>query len=460
MKMMCVSSSSSDFADYANPRLNSRRIFRETKFDRSTHSFLKTLAGIAACMLLPIAAAVIAVTVILNKYDLAPGSAAASASGMIIVAAAVVSCLGTYYFARNNAVGNKYKYFIIDEDGRLMYTNSGKEEIFAYYSKNVPISEKLKSTPNALFGMTFFHGMKPFIGAFSYLRMEQFFKYNQKHRLAEKLLSGADYRLYCRQIISVERIKFFKSGCNAAFTLIINGEKKHENCNLYTSMNGYSELVGCMLKLYGKELSSVQLKKFEVQSAHPFISSFPKNDTKKTATLSESELRQVRKLLVRKNILFLIFAAILIILTVLSLMQSQSTAYKSDAVDLLVFSKMYSWLSARAYRRACLCIFYILMAAVSMFKCIVEWFSAKKCTKEEPESVRYEIPKKMLGGLLEYSRYKASVDYIHSGQSFTVVLGVSSKLWNNRNNERAVLVMKNNAPCCLILSEQENENIF
>lgn len=435
---------------------SSRMIFRETKFDRSTNSFLKVLAGVTACMLLPIAAAATAIMLIRREYGLQPGSSAASACGWLFVAAIIISCVSTYYFARNNAAGNKYKYFVLDEKGRLMYTNAGKGAIFAYYSKNVPMSEKLKATPNALFGITFFHGLKPFYSGFSYMRMEQFFKYNQKHKLAELLLSGNSYQLYCRQIVSVSSIKFFRNGCTVVFSSISNGNTNRETCHIYTSMNGYETVVGCMLQLMNKKLSKPQYRLFEMQQTATHNAPYAEDmEAASMKPLSAPELHQARKLIIRKNVIALVCAAIFLLLAVLSLMQWRSTAEKSEHINAFVFSKAYAWLSARAHRRAYICLLWIIMSASSAFKSIREWFSAKQFVKTDVTLLKYIAPEKKLSSLLDDYRYKASVEYFYAGRYFTAVLGVSRTLWDNRENGNAALVMKNDTPCFLIMEKPE-----
>lgn len=446
----------------SNNNPNGRRIFRETRFDLSTHSFLKLFAGMAACMLLPIAAAFTAVAVIQNKYGLQPGSVAASVCGYIIIACIVASCISTLYISRNYAVGNKFKYFILDEKGRLMYTNAGKGPIFAYYSKNVPMSEKLKATPNVLFGITFFHRLRPFYGGFSYMRMEQFFKYNQKHKLAEKLLSGDNYRLFCRQIVSVSSIKFFKNGCSVAFSTLSNGDEIRETCHIYTTMEGYEDVVSYMLRLFNerfsRSLSKPQLRLFSRQTSQINDATADGNfeAVPSAIRLSAGELKQVRKLILRKNIIFVFFAILFLTLGVLSLIQWQSTYEKSQVTGLIVFSRIYERLSANAYRRVLRCLLWIIIACASIFKCIIDLVCANKFVKQDITSWKYIAPQKKLRGLFDNYRYKASVEYTLAGRPFSAILGVSPKLLDNNNNGKAVLVMKSSTPCFLILEEPEN----
>lgn len=440
-----------------------RQIFREERFDKSTHSFLNVLLGITACMLLPIGTACAIFTLLRNHYEgFEPGSPIAAACGWLFIAGIVISSLSTYYFARSHAIGNKYKYFLIDEKGRLFYTNSGREEIFSYFSKNVDLKEKLSSTPNVLFGLTFFHGLKPLYGGFSYIKMENFFKYNQKHKLAESLLSSDDYLCYCRQIVAVQNIKFFSGGCTTVFSLIKNGEAVSEKCTIYTTMRGYREVVGYLINLMPKEnvktITNAQLKQFEKQSsAIVHISESEYTNHFEEEKLSAFEMKQAKEMIIRKNMLSLLFVFLFIIIAIISILHRESVIMKAGSAEVRLFSNIYGWLGARAYRRIFLSLFWMLLAFVSAVKYIRDLICAKDFYKKEVTVLEYSQSLPRAKAIFENYRHTALVEYLYADVQQNAVLGISEELWNHRENGNAVLIMNKNLPYFVIMEDSKHD---
>lgn len=431
---------------------NKRRIFREKRFDNSVVSYLKFLAGIAVCMIGPIAAAITTVIFAKKNYGFEIGSVAAAVCGWLMISGIAASCVCTFFFARSCAVGNKFKYFIIDEKNRLLYVDSGKGAIYNYFVRNVNIKEKIKSTPNALFGLTFFHALKPFIGGFNYILAERFFKYNQKHKLAEKLLSGENYLLYCHQICAVKNIKFFPGGCTVSFSTVQNGGEIREKCHIYNTMEGYSEIVEIMIgMIYGGNSEAIPLSVSEKYSAPTLHATDPVGADR----LSSYELVQARKMMSQKNRSALILAVLFIALAAISILQRDSSANKAYGNDMWIFSRLYIWLSARAYRRMCISLLCALISVINLVRCIKDIISANNFTRKEIDSISYLSPQKSNKAVLGNYQYTASADYTISDCPQTVILGVSKQLWENRRNGKAVLVMKGNVPYFLVLEKQE-----
>lgn len=429
----------------------SRQLYREKKFDDNIMCVLTVIGGLFFLMIAPI---ILAYAFAIFEYRLMPAEAVLNRppyypasreitgfkfSSVLIPASVIFSGVSVYYFARNHAVGNKYKIYLINEAGQLFYSHMGRNAIYSYYRKNVKLAERIKSTPNIIYGIFLMRGTTRLTGGLYMSRREQFFKYNQKHKLAQTLLSGNDYRYYCNQIVAVQKISFFKGGCTVTFSFLSDGVAINETCHIYTSMEGYDTVVDKLLKLYastGRKPNKTLPACYEQQKL----------------CIDAFALSQVRRKIIRDNALLLVFIIGMLVLAVLSLLQSEGFIDKMRQADYVIVSRLYGWLTARADRRVYLCVGNILVSILLLAKGMYQLSAAKRYTLKNVTVIRYYLGSKNVRDKA-YNEFKhyALIEYDEGETKITASVGVSPLLYENKEYAGCALVMKSASPYMLVM---------
>lgn len=422
-----------------------RKLYRDKRFDDGIMPALLLLLGVTVFMVFPIVFAYAFVSMEYRtknpgttlSYMVKPQTPEFMFSSLLIPLAIVFAGVSTYYLSRNFAVGNKYKIYLLNENGQLFYTHMGKGSIYSYFKDNVSLKEKMESVPNLFYSVFARSGIRTMRGL--YLpRMELFFKYNKKHKLAERLLSSEDYKAYCHQVVSVRNMKFFAGGCTVNFGMLINGVEKFETCQIYTSMEGYKTVIGKLKELYesaGTRLGRSQVSYLEKQDA-----------------TNAFAFSQIRREIIRKNVVSIIFMLCFLTLAIVALMQSESLSEDIAKHDYAVPKRIFRWLRGRTVNRAYLSCAWVFLSLLTVIKGVWELLSAKRYQMQEVTVLQYFAKRKRdVVAEADNFKYFASIEYYQGENLISATVGVSPALYENRENAEPLLVMKKDLPYMLVM---------
>ncbi len=351
-----------------------------------------------------------------------PGSVQAWGSLFVIVLGSVGAMLFVYYIAKNNAIGNKFFYFILDQEEGLYFTHIGKGMTANYIKKQVPAGEKIKSGFSLLRIVLFFFYRSPGISLIGLSRMEAIFKINRKYCFAEELLMRCDLMQYSKKIAAVKRIKYFSKGCEAWIVTMSEGIENVNKMIIYRNTSNYDVLVNKLEELYtGKEIADYEL--------------------------SVKQMKQVKSNIYRRLGVICLSMFVLLVLLVLSYFMYMQANYNAEIYSPGVIKRIENILANRSKRRIIYIIYIIVFVWLTTFvKLIIDLKRTTNFKCVPVEVVEYNRAKRSITTIFYEYNYFASVRY--NGE--LVRVGVSKKMWMRGKVDTAALVLRKNIPYCLV----------
>ncbi len=410
---------------HTTEKTNTKRILcNDTQFDNAGLSMFKALIKMLALALAPVILAVYICGMISKSVGghIEIGSVQAWGILFVIVLASVSAMLFVYFISKYNAIGNKYFYYILDQDEGLYYTHIGRGKVANYIKKQAPVGEKLKLRFSLLYAVLFFIYKSPGISLIGLSGMEAIFKINRKYCFAEELLMKCDLMQYSIKIEAVRKIKYFSKGCEAWIVTINEGIEKVNKVIIYRNTSNYDMLVNKLNELYtGKEISGYEL--------------------------SLEQIKQVKSNIYRRLGVYCLSLFILLVLAVISYYMYMRAKYNAEIYAPIIAKKIENRLAFRSARRIIRIIYIIAFVWVTTFvKLIIDLKKAAKYKYVPVEVVEYNEAKRSIANLFNDYKYFATVRY--NGE--LVRVGISKKMWMREKVDTGALVLRNNIPYCLV----------
>ncbi len=409
----------------ANTNTNTTRILcNDMQFDHGDLSLLKLLIKMLAAGVVPVILAVY-ICVMISKSaggHVEAGSVQAWGSLFVILLASAGAMSFIYLVSKYNAVGNKYFYYILDQDEGLYYTHIGRGKIAGYIKSHTPVGEKIKAGISLLHILLFFVYRSPGISLINLSQMESVFKINRKYRFAEELLMKSDLKQYCTQIVAVKRIKYFSGGCEAWIVTMNDGVENVNKMIIYRNTSNYDVLMNKLNELCtGKETQSYEL--------------------------SLGQIRQVKgNIYHRFGVLCLVLLAFMALIII-----SCDTYLRANYKAEIYASSMIGWfesiLANRSMRRIITIIYILAFVWLTTFiKLIIDLTRTSGFKYVPVEVVEYIEPKHSVTNVLNQYNYFATVRY----KGEVVRVGISKTMWMRGKVDTAALVLKKEVPYCLV----------
>ncbi len=400
---------------------------RDEQFDKGDWPFIKALLKIIIYIVLPIILMIVGYA-FLNK----------SAGGMIVAntwqawASMVITVGGSFLvifslliWAKYNAFGNKFYYFIIHEEDGLSVARLDTGKLGTYVAKQAKTLEKIKATPSPLYILLFLLCSKRRADAYRLAWMQMYFKVNQKHKFIEKLLLSSAYENYSDKIVAVHKIKYFSRGCEVWYAVMINGVQQDRKQYIYRETTNYELLLAKL-----KEMCA---------------------NTRTGYELSVEQVKKVRKNIYRRVAIAVISAVASLFILACSYNLYLDASYKAGEMSqsgVIVFSFLEGRIAFRSYRRVINIIYYVtIVIGGILLKLLSDAIRVHIFTYVYAEVLEYyEVKGFHLKRLLGDYQYFAKVQY--NGMTFKV--GMSKETWEKRKPGNIWLVLRKKTPYCMI----------
>lgn len=400
---------------------------RDEQFDKGDWPFIKAFLKIIIYIALPIILIIVGYA-FLNK----------SAGGMIVAntwqawASMVITVGGSFLviyslivWAKYNALGNKFCYFIIHEEEGVSIARLDTGKLGSYVAKQANAIEKIKSAPSPFYILLFLLCCRRRQVAYQLAKTQMYFNINQKYHFIEKLLLSASYENYADKIVAVHKIKYFSKGCQIWYAVMVNGVQQDRKQYIYRETANYELL---LTKL--KEMCA---------------------NTRTGYELSAEQVKKVRKNIYRRVTIAAISAIGSLLILALSYNLYLDATYKAGEMaqsGVIVFSFLEGRIAFRSYRRVINIIYFVVIVIGGLLlKLLSDAIRVHIFTYTYVEVLEYYEAKGFrLKRLLGDYQYFAKVQY--NGMTFHV--GMSKEAWEKRKPGNLWLVLRKKIPYCLI----------
>lgn len=405
-----------------------RTLCRDKQFDKGCSSLILLLLQCIFACTAPIILSFFIYRFISKSagYRIQAGTWQAYASLIVIVSGALIAMLALYFCGKHKALGNKFIYYIIDNDD-VFYANMGSGNLSYYIKKNTPLSEKVKATPSILYIIMYALSGQNRGNALRLAKMQTYFKLNQKYCFVEKLLLSENYSDYCEKITAVKKIRFFSNGCEVFLVSLQNGAEHEIKQVIYRNTENYDLLISKLKDLsavsrYGDELSDVQMK-------------------------------QVRRGIFRRTGIIMLEIVLTLILILISYIMYLSTSSDAGMIKESIFKRMKQTLAYRSEKRIYKGIIYsFFLLILPLSKMLLDIVKTSSFTCVPAEVLEYYKPKGSILKKIDMTHpYFAKVKYGNT----TVDVGMNKEMWVRKDSVKPLLVLRKNIPYCLIYQEQE-----
>lgn len=401
-----------------------RILCNDMQFDHADRSLLKLLVEMLAAGTAPIILAVYVCGEISKSAGghIEAGSVHAWGSLFVIVLASISAMLFICLISKYNAVGNKYFYYILDQEEGLYYTHIGMGKVANYMKSHTPVGEKLKSRISLLHALLFLVFRSPGISLMKFSRMESYFKLNRKYRFAEKFLMKCELKQNCTKIVAVKKIKYFSKGCEAWIAIMNEGVENVNKMIIYRNTSNYDRLVNKLNALYtGKEIQEYEL--------------------------SCEQIKEIKSNIYRRLGVFCLSLLVLLVLLVLSYYMYMQANYKAQIYTPSIIKRIEHVLANRSRRRMIYIIIFIACVLMTAFvKMLIDLVKITRFRYVPVEVVEYTETKCSAMKLFSDYNYFASVRY----KGELVQVGISKKMWMKAKVDTAALVLRKKVPYCLV----------
>lgn len=404
--------------------ITGRILCNDKQFDRAGLSLLKLLLKMLVAGAVPVLLSVYVCGMIAESAGghIEAGSVQAWGSLFVIVFASVSAMLLIYLISKYNAVGNKYFYYILDQDEGLYYTHIGMGRVANYIKNHTPVGERIKARFSLLYVCLFFLYKNPGISIIRLSKMESYFKINRRYRFAEELLMKCELKQYCTKIVAVKKINYFSRGCEAWIVTMNEGIENVNKMIIYRNTSNYDVLVNRLNALYtGKEMQVYEL--------------------------SCEQIKQVRSNIYRRVGVFCLLLSVLLAFIVLSYYMYMQANYKAQIYTPGIIKRIEHTLAYRSKRRMMYIIYFIVCVLMTNFvKMLIDLVKTARLKYVPVEVVEYIETKRPAVNLFRDYTYFATVRY----QGELVQVGISKKMWMRAKVDTAALVLRKGVPYCLV----------
>lgn len=401
-----------------------RTLCNDMQFDHADLSLLKVLMEMLAAGAVPIILSVYVCGMISKSVGghIEAGSVQAWGSLFVVVLASASAMLLIYLISKYNAVGNKYFYYILDQDEGLYYTHIGRGKAANYIKNHTPVGERIKTRISLLHALLLFLYRSPGISLINLSRMESYFKINRKYRFAEEFLMKCELKQCCRKIVAVKKIKYFSKGCEAWIATMNEGIENVNKMIIYRNTSNYDVLVNKLNALYtGKEVQDYEL--------------------------SCEQIKQVKSNIYRRLGVFCLALLVLLVLMVLSYYMYMQANYKAQIYAPSIIKRIENMLAYRSKRRIVYIIYFIVCVLMTSFvKMLIDLVKITRFKYVPVEVVEYTETKRSAVNLLRDYNYFATVKY----KGELIQVGISKKMWMREKVDVAALVLRKGVPYCLV----------
>lgn len=401
-----------------------RILCNDVQFDHADLSLLKVLMEMLVAGVVPIILSIYVYGMISKSAGghIEAGSVQAWGGLFVIILASASAMLFIYLVSKYNAVGNKYFYYILDEDEGLYYTHIGRGKVANYIKSHTPVGEKIKARISLLHVLLFLLYRRPGISLINFSRMESYFKINRKYRLAEEFLMKCELKQCCRKIVAVKKIKYFSKGCEAWIATMNEGVENVNKMIIYRNTSNYDVLMNKLKALHtGKEVQDYEL--------------------------SCEQIKQVKSNIYRRLGVFCLSLLVLLVLMVLSYYMYMQANYKAQIYAPNIVKRLENMLAYRSKRRIVYIIYFIVCVLMTTFvKMLIDLAKITRFKYVPVEVVEYTETKRSAVNLFHDYNYFATVRY----KGELIQVGISKKMWMREKVDMAALVLRKGVPYCLV----------
>ena len=400
---------------------------RDEQFDKGDWPFVKAFLKVILYMALPIIFMVVGY-IIINKSAggiIVANTWQAWASMLITVGGSFFVIYSLLVWAKYNALGNKFYYFIMHEGEGVSVARLDTGKLGTYVAKQANALEKIKSAPSPLYILLFLLCSKRRAEAYRLAWMQMYFKINQKHHFVEKLLLSNACENYADKIVAVHKIKYFSRGCEIWYAIMINGVQQDRKQYIYRETTNYELLLAKL-----KEMCA---------------------DTRTGYELSSEQAKKVRKNIYRRVGIAALSAIIGLLVLVGSYNLYLDASYTAEELaqsEAAVFSFLEGRIAFRSYRRVFNLFYYIaIVLGGVLLKLISDAIRVHIFTCVNVEVLEFSKTKKFhIKRLLGDYPCFAKVQY----NGMTLKVGMSKETYENRENGKLLLVLRKGVPYCIL----------
>ncbi len=400
---------------------------RDEQFDNGDWPFVKALLKSILYIAIPIILMIVGYK-LLNVSSggmIVANTWQAWASMLITVGGSFLIIFSLLIWAKYNAFGNKFYYFIMHEEEGVSIARLDTGKLGTYVAKQAKTLEKIKAAPSPLYILLFLLCSKRRADAYRLAWMQMYFKVNQKHKFIEKLLLSSAYENYSDKIVAVHKIKYFSKGCEVWYAVMINGVQQDRKQYIYRETTNYEILLAKL-----KEMCA---------------------NTRTGYELSAEQVKKVRKNIYRRVAIASLSAIISLIILACSYNLYLDASYQTEEMaqaGAVVFSFFEGRIAFRSYRRVINIIFYVaIVIGGILLKLLSDAIRVHIFTYVYAEVLEYyEVKGFHLKRLLGDYQYFAKVKY--NGMTFKV--GMSKETWEKKKPGNIWLVLRKKTPYCLI----------
>lgn len=400
---------------------------RDEQFDKGDWPFIKALLKIVLYIATSVVVMIVG-NILINKS--AGGMPVANswqawASMLLTIGGSFLFVYSLLIWAKYNAMGNKFYYYIIDEKNGISVARLDTGKLGKYVAEKANALEKIKSTPSLLYIILFLLCSKKRYVAFQLARTQMYFQVNQKYHFVEELLLSTAYENYSDKIVEVRKIKYFSKGCQVWYSVLVNGVRQDRTQYIYRETTNYELLI----------------EKLKAMC----------HDTRVGDELCAEQINSVRRNIGRRVVITMICAVIILGTLVSSwniYMEHSGKAQDMLQAGALIRAYLSRRLTTRSGRRVVGIIFYGSIAFVGLLvKLLLDAVRVHIFTCVKVEVVSYYQKKTFrLKTILGDYKYFAKVRY--NGMSLDV--GMSKKTWEKKDTTPLLLVLRKKTPYCLV----------
>lgn len=410
-------------------RTETRILCRDKQYDNGSIPLLILLLKCVVVTIIPLALAIFASGLIAKSvgYRILPGTFQAWASLFLVAGGSVLAILGLLWCGRNNAMGNKFYYYIIDEKDGLSFAHMGRDRLAYYVKKQASLSEKVKSAPSFLYVLIYLFSIHSRVLAYQLAQMEMYFRINKKHHFVEELLLGEDYAGFCEKIVAVRKIRYFSKGCEVRLVFLKDGVEQETKQIIYRHTTHYDLLMS-------------KLKALEPEA-------------RKGDELSHLHVKQIRRNICRRVGITMLTLLCMAFVIVGSFRLYLTASYKVSVWEPGVFSMLEKRLAYRSRRRLGGAVYFVIFTVLAgLAKMLTDAFRPHvfTCVSVQVESY-YEKKGSFIKKIEGDYKYFAKVRYGNG----TVDVGLHKDMWIKKENVKPLLVLRKNIPYCLIYQDTE-----
>lgn len=412
---------------YTETNAAKQTLCRDEQFDKGDWPFVKALLKVILYIAFPIFLMIVGYKLlnISSGGMVVANTWQAWASMLVTVGGTFLIIYSLLVWAKYNAFGNKFYYFIIHEEEGVSIARLDTGKLGTYVAKQAKTLEKFKATPSPLYILLFLLCSKRRADAYRLAWMQMYFKVNQKHKFIEKLLLSSAYENYSDKIVAVHKIKYFSKGCQVWYAVMVNGVQQDRKQYIYRETTNYELLLAKL-----KEMCA---------------------NTRTGYELSAEQVKIVRKNIYRRVAIATLSAVGSLFILARSYNLYLDASYKAGEMaqaGVIVFSFLEGRIAFRSYRRVINIIYYVtIVIGGILLKLLSDTIRVHIFTYVYAEVLEYyEVKGFHLKRLLGDYQYFAKVQY--NGITFKV--GMSKETWEKRKPGNIWLVLRKRIPYCLI----------